>query len=163
MSALNLLRRLEAQGVRLWAKGDALAFDGPEDVLSDDLIEKLRAAKAELLSALAPEPALAKALADPRLTPFQEIWCIDFEFIASPGERPRPVCLVAKELRSERTVRQWRDGFGTEPPYAIGPDSLFVAFSANADLGCHLALGWPMPEHVLDLYIEARRILNGKR
>ena len=58
---------------------------------------------------------------------------------------------------------QWEGEFGAGPPYAIGPDSLFVAFSANAELSCHLTLGWPMPEHVLDLYVEARRIANGKR
>jgi hypothetical protein len=27
--------------------------------------------------------------------PFQEVWAVDFEFIANPGERPAPVCMLA--------------------------------------------------------------------
>jgi hypothetical protein len=42
------------------------------------------------------------------------------------------------------------------PPYPIGPDALFVAYLASAELGCHLALGWPLPARVLDLYAEFR-------
>ena len=109
------------------------------------------------------KPGLAAVLGDSRFTRFREVWAVDFEFIEAPGERPRPVLLVAKELRSGRSLYQWEGEFEAGPPYAIGPDSLFVAFSANAELGCHLTLGWPMPEHVLDLYVEARRIVNGKR
>ena len=40
------------------------------------------------------------------------------------------------------------------PPYPTGPGSLFVAYYASAELGCHLALGWPLPARVLDLYAE---------
>ncbi len=93
--------------------------------------------------------------------PFREIWAVDFEFGSTPGERPVPVCLVARELRSGRTIRQWRDEFETSPPYAMDADALFVAFYASAELGCHLALGWPMPERVLDLFIEFRNRRNG--
>jgi len=83
--------------------------------------------------------------------PFREVWAVDFEFIADPGHRPIPICLVARELRTGRLVRQWRSEMGATPPYPTGPDSLFVAFYASAELGCHLALGWPLPERVLDL------------
>ena len=38
---------------------------------------------------------------------------------------------------------------------------LFVAYYASAELGCHLALGWPMPERILDLYVEFRNPTNG--
>ena len=38
---------------------------------------------------------------------FREIWCADFEFSAPDGELPRPICLVAKELRSGRAWRLW--------------------------------------------------------
>jgi hypothetical protein len=93
---------------------------------------------------------------------FVEIWLADFEYIADPGERPLPVCLVARELRSGRLVRQWLDEFGRQPPYSVGPDSLFVAFFASAELGCHLALGWALPARVLDLYVEFRNQTNGR-
>jgi DNA polymerase I len=90
-----------------------------------------------------------------------EIWAVDFEFGSEPGENPEPVCLVAWELRSGRKVRLWRDEFGRAPPYPTGPDSLFVAFYSSAEIGCHLALGWPAPERVLDLFTEFRNRTNG--
>jgi DNA polymerase-1 len=93
--------------------------------------------------------------------PYREIWLVDFEFVALPGERPKPVCLCALELRTGRVVRQWRDEFGRTPPYSIGPDALFVAYFASAELGCHLALGWGQPVRVLDLFIEFRGRTNG--
>ena len=95
------------------------------------------------------------------LDAFREVWAVDFEFVAPPGERPTPVCLVARELKSGRTIRLWRDQFGPFPPYSVGPDCLFVAYYASAELGCHLALGWPMPARILDLYAEFRCQTNG--
>jgi hypothetical protein len=93
--------------------------------------------------------------------PYREIWLVDFEFVALPGERPAPVCLVALELRTGRLIRQWRDEFGPTPPYPIAPDALFVAYFASAELGCHLALGWQQPTRVLDLFVEFRNRTNG--
>lgn len=81
--------------------------------------------------------------------------------MALPGERPEPVCLCALELRSGRLVRCWRDELGRAPPYSTGPDALFVAYFASAELGCHIALGWEQPARVLDLYVEFRNRTNG--
>jgi hypothetical protein len=94
---------------------------------------------------------------------FREVWAVDSEFSAPPGERPTVVCLVARELRSGRTLRLWQDDLRRrrEPPYPTGPDVLFVAYLASAELGCHLALGWPLPARVLDLYVEFRNLTNG--
>ena len=93
--------------------------------------------------------------------PFREVWVVDFEFCADAGENPEPVCLVAWEMRSGRRLRLWRDEFGTAPPYPIGPDALIVAYYASAEISCHLALGWPVPERVLDLFTEFRNRTNG--
>jgi hypothetical protein len=38
---------------------------------------------------------------------------------------------------------------------------LFVAYSAPAELSVYLALGWPLPVRVLDLYAEYRWLLSG--
>lgn len=94
---------------------------------------------------------------------FTLIWLVDFEFISQPGERPVPVCLVARELRTGATLRVWEEELARleKPPYDIGPDSLFVAFYSSAEIGCHLALGWQPPENVLDLYVEFRNASNG--
>jgi len=95
------------------------------------------------------------------LLPFSEIWAVDFEFGARAGENLEPVCLVAWELRNGRKLHLWRDEFGAASPYPTGPDVLFVAYYASAEIGCHLALGWPLPERVLDLFTEFRNCTNG--
>jgi DNA polymerase family A len=84
-----------------------------------------------------------------------------FEDASRSGERPRPVCMVAKELRSGKTWRVFRGEFGAAPPFPIGADSLFVAFYASAELGCFRALGWPVPARILDLFTEFRDRTNG--
>jgi hypothetical protein len=92
---------------------------------------------------------------------FREIVVLDFEFEVGHGERPWPICLVAKELRSGRTYKVFQSGFGAGPPYATGPDVLFVAFYASAELGCYKVLGWTMPDRILDLFTEFRNLTNG--
>jgi hypothetical protein len=92
---------------------------------------------------------------------FREVVVADFEFAITPGECPRPLCLVAHELRSGRRFRLWRNQFGALPPYATGPDVLFVAYYASAELGCYRALDWPTPERILDLFAEFRNRTNG--
>ena len=93
--------------------------------------------------------------------PFPEVWLTDFEFVARPGERPDVVCLAAHELRSGRTLRFWRDELGDRPPYRTDRDALIVNFVANAECACHLSLGWPLPERVLDLSPVFRNLTNG--
>jgi hypothetical protein len=98
-----------------------------------------------------------------KLKQFREIWMVDFEFSAPSGERPAPVCLVALELFSCRKLRFWQDELVAmkTAPYPMDQDVLFIAYYASAELGCHLSLGWPLPEKVLDLFAEFRRQTNG--
>ena len=102
---------------------------------------------------------------------FNQIVAVDFEFefgghasfeeANRSGERPRPVCMVAKELRSGKTVKLFRGEFGSDPPFSIGPDTLWVAFYTSAEWGGFLALGWQLPACVLDLFVEFRNRTNG--
>ena len=96
--------------------------------------------------------------------PFREVWCCDFEFSAPDGERPAVRCLVAREYHTSRLVRIWFDGepILPHPPFATGPDVLFVAFFASAEMGCFLALGWPLPAHLLDLHAEFKWLICGR-
>ena len=71
-----------------------------------------------------------------------------------------PVCLVAWEFRTKRKIRLWQDELGKLPPYSLGPESLFVAYLASAEIGFHLALGWQKPARILDLYVEYRNRYN---
>jgi DNA polymerase-1 len=95
--------------------------------------------------------------------PFRELWAVDFEYRAGPGARPVPVCMVARELRSGRLLRLWRDQLPARPPFPVDQDSLILSYAAAAELGCFLELGWPMPARVLDLYVEFCAITNGVR
>ena len=105
------------------------------------------------------------------MLPFRYIVVADFEFefgghasfeeAGRSGERPRPVCMVAKELRSGQVWRLRRGEFGSAPPFPIGPDALLVAFYASAELGCFRTLGWPKPANILDLFTEFRDRTNG--
>jgi len=95
------------------------------------------------------------------LEQFREVVLVDFEFATATTGRPDPVCLVMHEVHSGRIVRPWRDQFGPMPPYGTGPDTLFIAYFASAELGCHRALGWPIPTRILDLFTEFRDRFNG--
>jgi DNA polymerase I len=94
---------------------------------------------------------------------FKEIWAYDFEYQATPGEPPTPHCMVARELRTGRTVRLWADELRRlkHAPFSIGPDSLSVAYYISAEFSCFHALGWPLPVNVLDLFVEFRNLTNG--
>lgn len=94
---------------------------------------------------------------------FKEIWVADFEFRGNPGDCPEPVCLVAHEVLSGKILKLWGDDLMESPcPYDVGPDALFVAYYASAEMSCHRALRWPLPVNVLDLYAEFRVKTNGK-
>ena len=70
---------------------------------------------------------------------FSEVWLVDFEFSVPQGGRPTPICLVARELTRDRTLRIWEDELKvmSKPPYAIDEDSLFVAYYASAEMSCN--------------------------
>lgn len=97
------------------------------------------------------------------LDTFSEVWLVNFEFHAPAGERPVPICMVARELRTGRTLKLWGDDLLAQriPPYPLGPEALMVAFYASSELGCHLALGWLMPARILDLFAEFRCRTSG--
>jgi hypothetical protein len=87
---------------------------------------------------------------------------VDFEFHQPPGECPRAICAVARELHSGRIIRQWLWDNAAQPcPYPTDQRALFVAYYASAEMTCHLQLGWPMPTHLLDLFAEFRCLTNG--
>jgi hypothetical protein len=93
---------------------------------------------------------------------FREVWLGDTEFVSRPGERPIPLCLVARELRSGRLVRLWlTDDPPPTPPFGTGPDTLFVAYYACAEMGCFRALGWDFPTRILDLCVEFNNLTSG--
>jgi hypothetical protein len=90
----------------------------------------------------------------------------DFEYEIADGELPNVLCMVAyvldENLRHVRTIRMWRGDFGAAPPFDTGPDTLFVAYSAWAEMTCFLTLGWKFPQHIFDqhtAYLAATNVL----
>ena len=71
-------------------------------------------------------------------------------------------CLVAREYYSGRLVRLWLDGVAKPVcPLPMGENSLYVAYYASAEMGCHLTLDWSFPNCLLDLFCELRCQTNG--
>jgi DNA polymerase I len=97
---------------------------------------------------------------------FRCVVVCDFEYEVADGDLPNVLCMVAyvldDKLRHVRTVRLWRGEFGSAPPFDTGPDALFVAYSAWAEMTCFMTLGWKFPEYVFDLhtaYLAASNVL----
>jgi hypothetical protein len=97
---------------------------------------------------------------------FRRVVVADFEYEVRDGGLPVVLCLVAyildHHLNLVSVVRIWRGEFGSRPPFPIDDDTLFVAYSAWAELTCFLVLGWRFPAHVFDLhtaYLSASNIL----
>jgi DNA polymerase I len=97
---------------------------------------------------------------------FSTVVVVDFEYEVDDGELPDVLCMVAyvldASLQHVRTIRLWRGEFGSTTPFDIGENTLFVAYSAWAELTCFLTLGWTFPKHVFDLhtaYLAASNVL----
>jgi hypothetical protein len=97
---------------------------------------------------------------------FSTVVVVDFEYEVDDGELPDVLCMVAYVLNASlqhvRTIRLWRGEFGSMTPFDIGENTLFVAYSAWAELTCFLTLGWTFPKHVFDLhtaYLAASNVL----
>ena len=83
---------------------------------------------------------------------FRQVWCVDFEFKEVDGNVPEVHCMVARELFSRQLIRTWISGeLSTPCPLPLGKDILYVAYYANAELKCHLALveQWQSAWHAL--------------
>jgi DNA polymerase I len=98
---------------------------------------------------------------------FTTINVVDFEYEIDDGDLPRVLCMVVyvlnENLQYVRTIHVWCGEFGSTPPFDIGPDALFVAYSAWAELTCFMMLNWQFPTHVFDLhtaYLAASNILR---
>jgi DNA polymerase-1 len=103
--------------------------------------------------------------------PFSELWCIDFEYYPGrglknggvDGDPVTPLCLVAHEVRSGRTIRLWQDELGHFPPYRLDHSALIISYGLAAEFSCHLRLDWGEPARAIDALIEFRHLTNDGR
>lgn len=91
----------------------------------------------------------------------QEFWLVDFEF-RSTNDGVIPWCLVAINYRSGKTIKLWRDELLklSSCPFNIDDPTIFVAYSAQAEFSCFIALGWTLPSNVIDLCAEFKLLVN---
>ncbi|PFM82705.1 DNA polymerase I [Bacillus sp. AFS077874] len=99
-----------------------------------------------------------------KIDDFKEIWFVDFEFSQDENLIQKPICMVAIEYYTKKEHKVWLWGDPSpEMPFNVGPDVLYVAYYASAEIGCYLELDWSIPTHILDLYVEYRNLTNGKK
>jgi DNA polymerase I len=98
------------------------------------------------------------------LREFDSVRHIDFEFRQDKNHCPVPVSLCAYEERTGTELFLTRDELLKlkRAPFGTGPRDLMIAYAANAEISCFQMLGWPQPRNVLDLYVEACAVLNGR-
>jgi len=95
---------------------------------------------------------------------FKYFLVLDFEFVQAKGsgENPKLVCLVIKEIITQKTHRFWLlDKKKIKFPYPI-QDSLFIGHYLVAEVNCMLQLGLEKPKNLFDTFIENKKFYNGK-
>jgi len=107
------------------------------------------------------------------LATYREVWVVDTEYVSGTpslkgnptpnGEPVVPVCLAGQELHSGKVVKLAlnHQGQEAENPLPVGADVLHIVYMATAEMGFYLAMGWALPQNVLDLWVERRNLTNG--
>jgi DNA polymerase I len=96
------------------------------------------------------------------LQKFKYIVVIDFEFKQPLGNSPMVVCMVAKDIISQKTHKLWLVGKKKiDFPFPI-KDTLFVGHYLAAEVNCMLQLGLEKPFYMWDTWLENKKLYNGK-
>ena len=96
---------------------------------------------------------------------FASIWCIVVAVETRPGERLEPIAIAAMDLAAAAVVQVGMPKLRgiRRPPYPTGPHTLILTVDAQLLAGCHLALGWRMPDRIIDLMVESRNMRASRR
>jgi DNA polymerase I len=86
---------------------------------------------------------------------------IDFEYYAPAGCNPRPICVAWICPTTGDSGTQWLwDEPPSRPPFPMTVETVFVSYNIAAEVSCFLALNWPRPTNVIDLWLEYVQHLN---
>ena len=92
---------------------------------------------------------------------FREIVLVDFEFEnLSPASGPFPSAWSRTSSRADGASGYSKTSSGRRRPTRSARTCCSSPIMLRAELGCYRALGWPMPERVLDLFAEFRNHTN---
>jgi len=91
---------------------------------------------------------------------------VDFEFRPVDRIEGNPIeviCMVAFDSFSGKYYKLWKEElYGLVAPlFETNKDTVLVAYFASAEMSCFEALGWAMPDNILDLFVEFRNLTNG--
>ena len=86
---------------------------------------------------------------------------VDFEYIPRDDGTLTVVCVVAKDLWTGEVYQAFGDELGPRPPFPTGPGTVMVAYNSAAEIEAFNNLGWERPRHILDLFAEHLRLVNG--
>ena len=98
---------------------------------------------------------------------YDGVWLVAFisHGVSDENGNPRfPLSMSALELHTGQVIQYSGSELqGMESaPFPVSRNALFVAYHADAALGCFIALGWSMPLNVLDVFTEFRWLTNGR-
>ena len=95
---------------------------------------------------------------------FTSIWIVVVAASRRPGEAPIPVAIAALDVVTGRVLEIGMPKLRgvRHAPFSTGPKALVVSIDTSELVGCHLALGWRVPERIVDLLIEAKNTSNGQ-
>ena len=92
---------------------------------------------------------------------FKNVVVYDYEFKITDGNPPSPVCVVYKELHSQKIIKQWLLDEVPRSPFSCS-DTLFIAHFSNAEVGCDIANGYEKPKYIWDTFVEEKKLENGR-
>ena len=92
---------------------------------------------------------------------FKNVVVYDYEFKIVSGNPPEPVCVVYKELHTQKIYKEWLLGREAKCPFPVS-ETLFIAHYCNAEVSCDIALGYEKPRYVWDTFVEEKKLNNGK-
>lgn len=98
-----------------------------------------------------------------KLTPerFPYLYVADTEYVAPPGERHTPVCLVGHGFHKARRIENFFHKKGVSP-FRDPEHTLVIGYNLPSELKTMLALGWELPEDLIDLHVEFLNQINGQ-
>lgn len=101
----------------------------------------------------------------PLLDHFADAWIVIAKVMTRSGERAQPIAFVAQDIERGSLIE-----IGVpkllgvrHPPYPTGPQAAICTVDAHELAAFHLALGWRMPERIIDLMIEFKLVSAGRR
>jgi hypothetical protein len=94
---------------------------------------------------------------------FDNIIVVNFVCNPQNNEASTPIVMTAHNIKNgERWINHTNElKSAPKPPYPQGGDTLLISFYPSHQIKSYLALGWDLPEYVIDLYAEFRTLTNG--